>query len=136
MNVTRDVVKDLLAVYLAGEASGDTRALVEDWLRSDPELAAQVDHARRLELPAVAAPAPTVERRALDRTRRYLRWRSVVLGAAIYFSSLPFSVTFDSQGFSGLLLHDWSGRAVAISIAAVFWAVFWRMSRRLPMTSR
>ena len=30
MKVTRDVVKDLLTVYLAGEASPDTKAFVEE----------------------------------------------------------------------------------------------------------
>ena len=39
MKVTRDVVLDLLPLYLAGEASSDTRALVERYLETDPELA-------------------------------------------------------------------------------------------------
>ena len=110
MNITKDVVKDLVAVYLAGEASADTRALVEERLRADPDLAAQVDRARRLEVPAVALPSPTVEKRAFDRTRRRLRGRGILLGAAIYFSTLPLTVTFGSEGFRGLLLEDWLGR--------------------------
>jgi anti-sigma factor RsiW len=131
MNITHDVVKDLVTVYLAGEASADTRALVEDWLRSDPELAAQVERARGLELPAVAAPAPTVEKLAFDRTRRRLRGRGIVLGAAIYFTTLPLTVTFGSDGFHGLLLEDWSARIPALAVAAALWVVYWRMSRRL-----
>ena len=131
MNITRNVVKDLVTVYLAGEASADTRALVEDWLRSDPDLAAQVDRARGLELPVVALPAPTVEKRAFDRTRRRLRGRAIVLGAAIYFSTLPLSVTFGSDGFRGLLLQDWLSRTLALAIASALWVVYWRMSRAL-----
>jgi anti-sigma factor RsiW len=131
MNITRNVVKDLVTVYLAGEASTDTRALVEEWLRSDPELAAQVERARGLELPAVALPAPTVEKRAFDRMRRRLRGRSVVLGAAIYFSTLPLTVTFGRDGFHGLLLEDWPARIPPLVAAAVLWVVYWRMSRRL-----
>jgi anti-sigma factor RsiW len=134
MNITRNVVKDLVAVYLAGEASPDTRALVEDWLRTDPELAAQVERARGLELPAVALPAPTVEKRAFDRMRRRLRGRSIVLGAAIYFSTLPLSVTFGSDGFHGLLLEDWTARIPALVVAVVLWVVYWRMSR--PVVGR
>jgi anti-sigma factor RsiW len=136
MTVTRDVVKDLLTVYLAGEASGDSRALVEDWLKSDPELAADVERARRNEWPAVAAPQPAVEKRALDRTRRYLRTRSVVLGAAIYFSSLPLTVVFGRDGFRGLLLEDWLSRAVALLVAAALWIAYWRMSRRVAPSRR
>ena len=46
MNISRDVVKDLIAVYLAGDASADTRALVESYLKTDPELARDVEAAR------------------------------------------------------------------------------------------
>jgi anti-sigma factor RsiW len=131
MKITRDVVKDLVTVYLAGEASADTRVVVEEWLRSDRELAAEVERARGLELPAVAPPQPTVEKRAFDRTRRRLRWRGVLLGAAIYFTALPLTVTFGSDGFRGLLLQDWLSRTAAIGIAAGLWILYWRMSRGL-----
>jgi anti-sigma factor RsiW len=134
MNITRDVVKDLLTVHLAGEASADTRALVDEWLRSDPELAAQVARARVSELPAVGAPPASVEKRALDRTQRYLLARSVVLGAAIYFSTLPLAITFGSDGFHGLLLDDWTARLLVLGVAAALWVAYWRMSRRLPVS--
>ena len=39
MKVTRDVILDLLPLYLAGEASADTRILVEKYLETDPKLA-------------------------------------------------------------------------------------------------
>jgi anti-sigma factor RsiW len=39
MEVTRNVIMDLLPLYLADEASPDTRALVAKHLESDPELA-------------------------------------------------------------------------------------------------
>ena len=39
MEVTRNVVMDLLPLYLAEEASADPRALVAKHLESDPELA-------------------------------------------------------------------------------------------------
>jgi len=39
MKVTRDVILDLWPVYEAGEASADTRALVEQYLHEDPEFA-------------------------------------------------------------------------------------------------
>jgi len=131
MNVTRDIVKDLLTVYLAGEASADTRALVEEWLRDDPELARQVESARSGDLPPVAMPAPSVEMRALDRTRRHFRLRAVVLGAAVYFTTLPLSVTFGSSGFRGLLIDDWLGRGLALIVAAILWWTYIRLSRRV-----
>ena len=42
MEVTKDVILDLLPLYSADEASADTRALVEEYLAAHPELAAAV----------------------------------------------------------------------------------------------
>ncbi len=39
MKVTRDVILDLLPLYLADEVSADTRLLVQKYLETDPELA-------------------------------------------------------------------------------------------------
>ena len=39
MEITRNVILDLLPLYLANEVSADTRALVEKYLETDPELA-------------------------------------------------------------------------------------------------
>ena len=39
MKITRNVILDLLPLYLAGEVSADTRALVEKYLETDLELA-------------------------------------------------------------------------------------------------
>ncbi len=133
MKVTRDVVKDLLTVYLAGDASSDTRALVEEWLRADPELARHAEQAGRADLPAAPALPPTIEKQALDRTRRHLRWRMILLGFAIYVSTLPLTVTFTSSGFNGLLIDNWPERLVVIAIALVLWSIYWRTARRLRL---
>ena len=134
MNVTRDVVKDLLTVYLAGEASADTRALVEEWLRADPALARQAEQARASDLPPVPAPAPTAEKRALGHTRRRLRGRAVILGMAVYFSLLPLTVVFGKDGFRGFLLHDWPSRVVALAVGAVLWGIYFYLARRLRVS--
>lgn len=131
MRVTRDVIKDLLTVHLAGEASADTRVLVEEWLRTDPELARQANAAGGADLPAVPALPPTLEKQALDRTRRQLRWRTILLGTAVYVSTLPVTVTFDRTGFRGLLIEDWPERVVVIAVAIGLWTTYVRLSRRL-----
>jgi anti-sigma factor RsiW len=134
MNVTRDVVKDLLPVYLAGEASPETRAVVEAWLATDPELRAQADRGRSVAWPDAQAPPPTVEKRALDTTRRRLRRRSILLGTAVYVSTLPLSVSFNRNGFNGLLIDNWPERVVILAIAAALWAFYWKASRRLRVS--
>lgn len=131
MKITRDVVRDLLTVYLSGEATADTREVVEEWLKTDADLAMQVDEARRGDLPPVAPPPPSVERQALARTKRGLRWRAIMLGVAIYVSTLPLTVTFNEHGFQGLLIQDWWERGVLLAIAAGLWVVYFRMSRGL-----
>ena len=37
MSVTRDVIRDLLPAYFSDEATEDTRRLVDDFFRQDPE---------------------------------------------------------------------------------------------------
>lgn len=44
MEVTRNVILDLLPLYLANETSVDTAALVEEYLKTDPELARLAQH--------------------------------------------------------------------------------------------
>ena len=39
MNITRNVILDLLPLYVADEVSADTRALIEKYLETDSELA-------------------------------------------------------------------------------------------------
>jgi ferric-dicitrate binding protein FerR (iron transport regulator) len=99
MNVTRNVIEDLLPVYLAGEASADTRALMEQFLAADPDFAREVERQKQqFTLPAIvassAAPADA-ERLALERTRAHLRKRSRLLAFAIFFTGLPFAFVFD-----------------------------------------
>jgi hypothetical protein len=131
MNVTRDIVKDLLPVYLAGDASEDTRTLVDQWLRTDPDLTRLVAEAKVEALPPVALPAPDSEKQALSRTRRWLRWRMVLMGTAIYVTTLPMTVVFDSRGFKGLLIEDWWERIVILVVAAALWAAFVAMTRKV-----
>jgi anti-sigma factor RsiW len=134
MKITRDVVKDLLPAYSAGEASSDTRALVEEWLRSDAELSAQVRAADRITLPEVPSLPPSIEKQALDRTRRRLRWRSILLGVAVYVSTLPLSITFGSSGYEGLLIKDWPERIVVFAMAIALWVLYWRVCRRMRVS--
>jgi hypothetical protein len=47
MSISRNVILDLLPVYLAGEASEDTRVLIEQYLQSDKELAQMVTESKK-----------------------------------------------------------------------------------------
>src|SRR5258708_32039768 len=96
MKVTREVMLDLRPVYLSGEASPATRALVEEYLKQDEEFA------RRLRLQcaenfAAALPSslpPDLELRVLRRTRALLGFQRWLFGFGIGFTALAFSSEF------------------------------------------
>lgn len=137
MNVTQDVVKDLLTVYLAGEASADTRTLVEEWLRGDPVLARDVEAARAetAGLPPTPGPAPTSERLALETTRKLLKTRTSTLVIAILFTVLPLTFATDGSRITFLLIRDAPIVGIAWwATAAVAWIWHWRVRRRLRVS--
>jgi hypothetical protein len=137
MNVTRDVVKDLLTVYLAGEASADTRTLVEEWLRGDPALARDVEAARAepVGLPPTPGPAPTAERLALETTRKLLKTRTSTLVIAILFTVLPLTFATDGSRITFLLIRDAPIVGIAWwATAAATWIWHWWVRRRLRVS--
>ena len=100
MKVTRNVVNDLLPLYEAGEASEDTRALVEEFLRDHRELREEVA-ARMAAGPLAVSPPtldPNLERTTLERTRRFFRTRTILLAVAIAGWVVPFLPLYDGHG--------------------------------------
>ena len=47
MKITEDVMNDLLTLQLSGEASADTRSLIESYARENPGFAARLEVAAR-----------------------------------------------------------------------------------------
>ncbi len=137
MNVTREIVKDLLPLYVSGEASPDSRVLVESFLREDPELARLADALRAEELaPARGASAPPgAGREALSRAKSLLRRRTRLLAFALLFSGLPLTCAFDQTGVRFLLLRDAPALASAsLAVASVLWIAYAVTVRRLRVT--
>lgn len=130
MSITRPVVLDLWPVYVSGEASAETRALVDDYLRGDPEFARQL---RENPLGAVAPPPlpPDLEASAFARARKRLRGFPWLLQLAIMFSAFAFGRIVSDTSW------DVSPRnfIVMAGIAACFWVAFfvtlWRMRARI-----
>jgi hypothetical protein len=107
VNVTRNVILDLVPVYLAGEASADTRQLMDEYMKQDAELAREVREKVMSNLASVAPPMlpPELELKALARTRRVLSLQRWLFGLAIFFSLIPFSTTL--QFSNGKLVDAW-----------------------------
>ena len=83
--ITRNIILDLLPLYLAGEASEDTRALVEEYLETDKELAKMAKQTATFDLPK-DVPVPLEEDQALKlyiETKRQMTIRMGIIAASI-----------------------------------------------------
>ena len=138
MNVTREVVTDLLPVYFSGEASGDTKVLVEDYFRQDPDFeriarsAATPLEALRAATPIAAGPEK--EKRDLESVRWGLRRRQWLFAGSLFFTLFPLSYyfTFTNGHIASLPVRDalWN-TAFHWTLAAPFWFLYFaRLPRR------
>jgi anti-sigma factor RsiW len=130
----RDIVLDLLPVYLEGEASEATRAAVDEYLRTDPELASRVSSgtAVRLIEATVESPAAGLEMRSLTHARRTLAAMRWLFGFACFFTAVMLSleVTRDERGTVSvglLLLRHPSAMIVPLLAAIGCWAAYFRL---------
>lgn len=133
MNVTKDVVIDLLPAYLSGEASADTCALIEEMAAKDPAVARLLDAARRDE-PALRQPIVlpvNLERESVSRTRAALRWRGLLLGLAIACTLLPFAMAFSGGHVTFVLFYDKPASQLLWLLALGFWFAYSALGRRL-----
>jgi hypothetical protein len=119
--VTRDVIKDLWPLYIAGEASPDTRALVDAFLGEDPEFA-QTMRETDLRLPSPEAPPlpPDHELKTLAQIRRRLVGPRPLLLLAMVCTMQAFGRIIADTSF------DVSPRAFIATavVAACFWVAF------------
>jgi hypothetical protein len=121
-NVTRDIISDLWPLYVSDDASADTRALVEAFLREEPELARQLMEDAAAPLPGHDVPSLTAdhELRTLARIRRRLIGPRWALLLAIVFTMQAFGRIVSDTSFT-VSPRNFIATAV---VAAVFWVVF------------
>jgi anti-sigma factor RsiW len=135
MTITRDVITDLLPAYLSGEASADTRALVEAMVGRDPDIGRLVEAARNERMDAMMQHAvtlpPNLERDVVTRTRAVLRRRSWTLALALFFTCVPLVFAFDESGITFLMFRDEPGSRLFWLSAAYLWFDYVRQNRRL-----
>jgi len=132
MNITQDVITDLLPVYFSGEASGDTRALVDTFFHDHPDFEKLARRSVKVQLPDPVAPA-NGEKEILRRVQRRLRRRASLLGFAIALTLAPFSfgaITFGhgETHLTWFMPRDFPSLAIAFATAAVLvWTIYlWR----------
>jgi hypothetical protein len=87
IEITRNIILDLLPMYLANEVSEDTKDLIEKYLETDRELANMVKHSTEMGLPK-DIPIPLTRDdnlRAFKRAKRRILLRTVILAAVTIF---------------------------------------------------
>ena len=123
MKISRDVITDLLPAYLSGEASDDTKNLVDHYLEENPEFAAMVRSNTEdfFEANVPIRLTQEDEMKALERTKKLLGIRSSLLGAAIFLTLLPFSMYGDENGIIWIFKGQVVSLTVILSLAATAW---------------
>jgi hypothetical protein len=134
MKLDDDVMNDLMTIYLAGEASSATRAIVEARAREDATFAARLAAAQGMAVPLQDAnpPGRDAELRALTETRQFIRLRTIFVAAAVFFSLLPLAVRGGDSGVEFVFLGRHDGLVWAFwSLAAASWSAHYVMHRRV-----
>jgi hypothetical protein len=139
MNVAREVIVDLLPVYLSGEASPATRSLVEEYMKQDAELAQRVC-SQWTENFARLAPPPELELRSLRRAHHLLALQKWLLGLGIGFiaCSLSFGISYEDGRFRGghfLLVDHPLGYGTCMALGLACWIGYFIIRRRLRATA-
>jgi len=126
MNVTRDVIYDLLPAYFSGDASPDTQALVEEFFVTDPEFGRM---ARRFHTLSTSGPGPAND--AVEANRAKLVFSRARASMKLKLSAIAFALgglfALVMAGFVG----EFSFRHPGLIIGTVFGGMavaMWLMS--------
>lgn len=84
MEITKNVILDLLPLYLADEVSADTRALIEEYLETDPELAEIAKQSAAMELPG-DIPIPLTQE---DEMKAYKKSKTIMVVTIVLLAAL------------------------------------------------
>jgi anti-sigma factor RsiW len=133
MNVTEDVINDLLPLYYSDEASADTRAMVDAYFQANPAFA-RTARAAREEVRVIVndlASDVSAERAVIDRTRKVVKRRSWTLALALFFTLVPFTVGSFDDGKTFFMLRDVPVSRWLWVAAGWLWFEYVRLNRRL-----
>jgi len=130
MNVTKEIITDLFPLYVANECSKDSRALVEQYLRNNPGQAEELKRIMNTQVPGGAAQlAGSEEVRTLRETRRRVRRQSTLMGLAIFFSLVPFSLIITGGKIYWVFRESPSTAVIYGLLGVVCWGAYILMRR-------
>lgn len=131
MNIPKHLIIDLLPLYLADEVSVETRNLIEDYLKSDPQLAALAEQAKNA--PSLQEiPAPLGKDNEMEALKKVKRMMLSVQHHV--FLALAVITTF-MAGVSYIFLWDEPRGPQAPFIfgglAIIFWIAFFVVNKKI-----
>ncbi|MCP4419389.1 MAG: hypothetical protein GY805_22475 [Chloroflexi bacterium] len=133
MKITRDVILDLLPLYLANEASDDTQSLVEQFLADDPTLAKLVEQSDQKKWGG-EIPTPLDkehEMKSFEKTKQLLTQQKLFLALAIATTLMMIAVRFDSDGVEWLWVDSPQIVGIILIVSGLFWTGFFNVSHIL-----
>jgi hypothetical protein len=109
MNITENVILDLLPLYFEGEASEETRALVESYFADNPDFGDQMKKKYEQGLPTgfTNELKPEDKMIVLKNTQKLLRLRSIILNTAVVCTLFPF-LYFTFYDFEGRVFEGYN----------------------------
>jgi predicted anti-sigma-YlaC factor YlaD len=128
-HIPQHLILDLLPLYLADEVSPETRALIEEYLKTHPQLAKLAEQAKLVpSLQDVPAPLnKETEMEALKKVRKLMVQHNVFLALAVALTIM--------MGISYIFLWDEPRGAQAPfvfgGLAAMFWVAFFVVNRKI-----
>ena len=139
MNISREVVNDLLPVYFSGEASAETRRIVEEFFRSDPDFertarsaAMPLDTLKGAAWPVLLPQSEEAEKekRDLECVRGTFFRKRIFFGVALFFSLAPFAFVFENGHIVWMMVRNapWDA-ALYWTLAAFFWTLYFARVR-------
>ena len=132
MNITRDVILDLLPLYLADEVSEDTRTLVEQYLANDPALTKLVEQSDIQ--PWYEVPVPLKkenEMKSFEKTKQLLTQQRVLMGFAIFSTLMLVAVRGGEDGIRWLWRDLPEVGWLVLFVSLVFWAAYFNVTSAL-----
>ena len=125
MNVTKEIINDLIPLYVANECSADTRALVDEYLQRNPHQAEELRRVMGTSVPQTMPSAKSLDEvRSFREARRRLRRRTWLMAFAIFFSLAPFSFLWTSGRVWWLLRDAPASAGVYATLGVVFWVIY------------
>ncbi len=133
MNITKDVITDLLPLFVSDECSSDTKKLVDEYLKEHPEFAEQIKKFSHNPLPDAIPRRLNKEEelKTLAKTQRLLKWRTWSMAFAIFCSLAPFSVLHTGGKTYWLFLESPMSASIYAVFAVLFWIGYFMTKRKL-----